>query len=190
MPAVRIAVVVIAVVVLADSYVRARRLHVTPGEQRVFRRFNDLPDTIHPPVWAVMQTGSLAAVWVTAAVLWAIDHDAEAVTAALVGTAVWGGVKIGKHYVGRGRPRAHLTGVHVRGQVQTGLGYPSGHAAVSMSLALIATHGAAPAVVVAGVAVALFTGCARMYVGAHLPLDVAAGIAMGVIVGQVAALAL
>jgi membrane-associated phospholipid phosphatase len=37
---------------------------------------------------------------------------------------------------------------------------------------------------VAGLAVAAITGTARMYVGAHLPLDVVGGYAIGALCGQ------
>ncbi|GJM37684.1 MAG: hypothetical protein DHS20C19_10510 [Acidimicrobiales bacterium] len=179
-----IALLAAALVVLADSWRRASLGNVSPAEERVFRRFNDGPDVVHIPVWAVMQAGSYAAVYVVTAMLWIRGDHAKTAAVFVLGTVVWLGVKSVKRYIGRGRPDAHLDAVAVRGQVQTGLGYPSGHSALSMTLALAATQGASPGLQLAAVAVAVFTGCARMYVGAHLPLDVAGGFAIGVIVGQ------
>ena len=176
----------VAVVVLGDTWRRARTVRVGAAEEEVFRRVNNLPDQIHLPVWAVMQAGSFGAVFVVAAALFRREHDAEAVAALVVGTVVWAGVKRLKYFVGRGRPAAHLDAVHVRGHPQTGLGYPSGHAAVSLTLAILVVAVASPVVSVVALAAAAFTGAARLYVGAHLPLDVAGGFAIGVLAGGAA----
>ncbi len=173
----------------ADTLRRARSLQVGPAEERLFRVLNNGPDAVHFPVWAVMQAGSLWAVFVVGAVLRLQGERMKTAVAVLVGTAVWAGVKRVKRFAGRGRPAAHLDDVHVRGQDQTGLGYPSGHSAVSLSLALIATQGLGVGVQVAGIGVALFTGGARMYVGAHLPLDVVGGLAIGLVIGEAASAA-
>ncbi len=179
-------VVAAAAGVLAASWWRAAAMRVGPVEERIFRRANGLPDALHIPVWAVMQAGSLAAVFVVAAVLRGRDENPRAAVAFGVGFLMWLGVKEGKHLVGRGRPAAHLAGVRVRGEAQTGLGYPSGHAAVSLSLAVVATGTADASIQVAAIGVAAITGAARMYVGAHLPLDVVGGFAIGVMAAEIA----
>ena len=69
---------------------------------------------------------------------------------------------------------------------QTGLGYPSGHAAVSLTLAVLVFQGWGLELQLAGLAAAAVTGAARIYVGAHLPLDVVGGFAIAVVVGAVA----
>ncbi|MGI9622483.1 MAG: hypothetical protein ACR2PK_06565, partial [Acidimicrobiales bacterium] len=55
---------VIAATALAHSALRARSQRVPEQEERVFRVVNGLPEQVHHPVWAVMQSGSLAAVFV------------------------------------------------------------------------------------------------------------------------------
>jgi len=183
-------VVALAVVIGLDSLRRARTRQVSPAEERVFRLFNNRPDAIHIPVWAVMQSGSLAAVFVVAGGVWLRGEHPDTVVVFAVGFAAWAGVKEVKRFVGRGRPSAHLGGVNVRGEAQTGLGYPSGHSAVSLTLALSATSGMGVGVSIAAVGVALFTGGARMYVGAHLPIDVVGGLSIGTVVGLATRLAL
>lgn len=171
------------VAVLVASARGCQTCDVGPTEERVFRTFNDAPQQLHIPVWAVMQSGSLAGVYIVAGALLSRGRRREAGTVAAVGTAVWGGVKALKPMIGRGRPSRHLGDVAVRGEAQTGLGFPSGHAAVALTVGLIATHrssGTAKALAVAGAGV---TGAARMYVGAHLPLDVAGGLAIGLLSG-------
>jgi membrane-associated phospholipid phosphatase len=171
------------VTLLVWSARRARGLDVSEREARIFRLFNDAPDRLEAPLWAVMQAGSLGGVFVVAGAKRAAGRPRDAMIVLVIGTAVWLGVKLVKPLIGRGRPAHHLDGVKVRGQDQTGLGYPSGHAAVSTTLALTATS-AGPARL-AGLSVAAIAGSSRMYVGAHLPLDVAAGYAVGALAGPV-----
>jgi len=175
-----------AVAALFESARRARTHEVVAAEERVFRIFNDAPDRIHPPVWAVMQSGSLAAVFVVAGELLRRRRLGDAAAAAITGTAVWAGVKAVKPRIGRGRPEHHLDRVSGRGEAQTGLGYPSGHSAGALTMALIATRESRQAKWAAAASVAEVTGGARMYVGAHLPLDVAGGLAIGVLCGRAA----
>lgn len=162
---------------------RARTCQVSSGEERVFRAVNDAPESLHAPVWAVMQAGSLGAVYAAAGLV--ARRSTAPVTptvVALAGTVVWGGVKLVKPHVGRGRPEHHLADVRVRGGRQSGLGFPSGHAAVATTLARIAfCAGGARA---AALGVAAVTGLGRMYVGAHLPLDLIGGHAIGALASE------
>lgn len=179
-----VVVPVIAGAVLCRSAWLARTHAVGDAEQRIFRRFNDAPDALCVPAWVIMQSGSLGGVLITAAELARRRRTGAATTTAVVGTAVWAGVKLVKPLVGRGRPQHYLDGVSLRGQPQTGLGYPSGHAAVALTLALLAPRAATTSSLAAGTAFAGVVGSTRMYVGAHLPLDVVGGLAIGLLAGQ------
>jgi membrane-associated phospholipid phosphatase len=164
---------------------RAHGNDVSGSEERVFRAFNAAPDGLAPFLWPVMQMGSLGAVYVVAADQYRREGRAQAIAVAATGTAVWGGIKLIKPIVGRGRPVDHLERVRVRGRGQSGLGYPSGHAAVSLTLALSASVNARDRrLAVLGAAV---TAVSRMYVGAHLPLDVVGGASAGWLVGAMTA---
>ena len=171
--------------VLCRSAWHARTNAVADTEERFFRRFNDAPEALHGPAWVIMQSGSLAGVFIAAAELARRRRPRTAAAAAIAGTAVWAGVKVIKPLVGRGRPQQHLDDVSVRGQPQTGLGYPSGHAAVALTLALIAQRATTVPSQAAAMTFAGTVGATRMYVGAHLPLDVAGGLAIGLLAGQV-----
>jgi membrane-associated phospholipid phosphatase len=87
--------------------------------------------------------------------------------------------------VGRGRPARHLRDVHVRGQEQSGLGFPSGHAAVSLTVAIVGGRAVSPTASIALGAACTITAAARMYVGAHLPLDILGGVGFGLVAGGV-----
>ena len=106
--------------VLAATAVVARRREIHPTEHHVFRALNDVPQPVVLPLTVTMQAGSLAAVYVVAAgaLLW--RKPRLAATIAATGTGVWGGCKVVKRFVGRGRPGAHLEDVTVLGSPQSG----------------------------------------------------------------------
>jgi undecaprenyl-diphosphatase len=169
--------------VFAASAVAARRAELHPAEVRAFTSVNALDDSAHRPVWAVMQAGSLGAVGAASGLAWLTGRRSLAVALGSAGTAVWGGAKLVKLAFGRGRPADHIGDARILGQPATGLGFPSGHAAVAMTLAMVAcpelNH---PARVVAFGA-AVVTAFGRVYVGAHLPADVVGGLGMGLAAG-------
>lgn len=172
--------------VLASTARDARAGGVSRSEERVFRSVNGLPDTLHVPLWAVMQSGSLAAVFAAAGMQARRQPAARTITMVLAGVTVWAGVKVVKPLAGRGRPVAELAHVAIRGQKQSGLGYPSGHSAVAATLAVALAHERGAATGAFALSVAALTGGARMYVGAHLPLDIAGGLAIGLLGGGLA----
>ena len=75
--------------------------------------------------------------------------------------------------------------MHIRGKEQTGLGFPSGHTAVSLTVAIIGSRVVSPRAAVALYAASATTAASRMYVGAHLPLDVLGGVGLGLVTGGI-----
>jgi len=168
---------------LAVSTAIARTREVHDVERRTFRTVNDLPHALHPPVYVVMQSGSLAAVFVTAGVARLRGRRRLAAVIAATGTGVWVGAKGVKRWIGRGRPAHHLDRVRVRGQEEGGLGFPSGHSAVAFCLAEIVAPELPAVLRPVAWATAATVGAARVYVGAHLPLDIVGGAALGFVAG-------
>jgi len=88
-----------------------------------------------------------------------------------------------KGVVVRGRPASLLDDVVVRGAAAHGRGFVSGHAAVVTALLVVAWPWLnRPARIVCAV-LAVAVCLARVYVSAHLPLDVVGGAGLGLVVG-------
>jgi len=167
---------------LLITAVAVHRDHVGPGEDAAFRAVNGLPDSLYLPAWVVMQLGTLGAAPAAAGVAW-LAGDGELAARLLVsGTATWALSKLVKQVVRRPRPAALLPDTHRRGRDAAGLGYLSGHAGVAVALGAAALPRLGSAGRALTLSVVPVVGLTRVYVGAHLPLDVAGGAALGLAV--------
>jgi undecaprenyl-diphosphatase len=133
-----------------------------------------------------MQLGSLPGSLVVVVVVYAVTSNARLAGATLAASqAAYWGAKAVKDLVARARPGALLTGVHLREHV-SGLGYLSGHTAVAFALATVLApsvpRGWRPVLF----AVAGLVAFARVYGGAHLPLDTVGGAGLGLLCGTLA----
>lgn len=163
---------------LVLAAIPARRAVPPKVERDIFEAINQLPDALFVPVWPVMQLGAFAAVPVGSVVAAAIGERTLSRRMLATGTITWLVAKVIKRHIARGRPDGLLPDVQVRGRAATGHGFLSGHAGVATALAA-ATVPHHPGLRPALAGVAATVGVARIYVGAHLPLDVVGGAALG-----------
>jgi glycosyltransferase 2 family protein len=181
--------VLIGGLVVAAGGMAARHGHVFAFDANLFRLVNQLPTTLGGPLLVVMQLGAVAAIPLAAAVALLARRPRLARDLALSGGLAWVLAKLVKDLVGEARPIALLHGVIVRG-VDTGLGYPSGHVAVAAALATAAGPWLPRPARRGAWWVVWLVALGRMYDGAHLPLDVLGGAALGWAVAAAAHLAL
>ena len=150
-------------------------------EAAIFRLVNELalPDWTWPGIWLVMQLGVIGAVPLVAVVALATRHLRLALDAVLAAGSIYLIAKMIKAFVQRGRPDSLLDDVRILGEPAGGLGYVSGHAAVAVALATVASPYLGRRARRVAWALAIAVCICRMYVGAHLPYDVLGGAALG-----------
>lgn len=158
----------------------------------VFRAVNDLPRQAEWALWPLQQAGMALAIPAGAVVLWFIVRHWRPPATLVIGGIVfgWGVAKVIKQFVGRTRPGSLLDDVSFGFDVpMDGLGYPSGHAVVALTLAVVFSPYLPRWLrwIVYGFAAAVCFS--RVYMGAHMPLDVIGGAAFGVIIGSLVNLA-
>jgi membrane-associated phospholipid phosphatase len=174
-----IAAIALGIAMLASVF---RTTALSDAERDVFGSVNHLSDVFSTPVQAVMMLGILIAVPTVAVVAMLFRRFRLAAVLLSAGCLAYALARLAKPVVDAGRPLAVLpdTDVIVRGAVAQGLGYPSGHSAVSVALAVVALPYLPGRYRWLVLLVPLIVGFGRVYVGAHLPLDVIGGWAIGV----------
>jgi membrane-associated phospholipid phosphatase len=154
-------------------------------EAATFLAINRLPGGIRRVLWVLNQYGTALTIPVTVAAALLFRKWLMALSLALSGVAVYWLARVIKEYVARGRPAALVEGVVEREMFYPrSLGYPSGHAAVAWAITIIVLAYLGLPWRIAAVVLAIAVPVSRMYVAAHLPLDLLGGAALGVTIAS------
>ena len=180
LPDLALVVVGLVALVLASLQVDAREV---PGaEATVFGVLNGTTVLPFVVVWPVMQLGNVLVVPTSALVAAGFRQWWLALELLVAGLGTYVAAKVVKGIWPRGRPDDLLADVVVRGAAALGRGFVSGHAATLTALAVVAWPWLSRRGRIV-VAVLVTVVClSRVYVGAHLPLDVLGGAALGLAV--------
>jgi undecaprenyl-diphosphatase len=158
-------------------------------EEDVFRAVQDLPDFLKPVFWPMMQFGNLvmafiAAVAAIASKRWRLSSGFLLLAAGKLYFA-----RVIKENVTRHRPNEILDNVVLRDSFGGGLAFVSGHAIIAFGIATLVHPYLRRPWRIAVWSLAALACIGRVYVGAHLPLDVvggaAAGVALGFLIGLI-----
>lgn len=180
----------LALATLAASMVVASH-GVSRAEASVFHAVNDLPEWMYRPMWVTQFLGVLVVPAVVAA-LALIFRRWRLATALLMLIPLKLILEKGvvKNLVHRDRPGTSvcdkdLSCLHLRGAPWLGESFPSGHVVIICGIAWLVAPYVHRAWRFGLVFVCVAVALARIYLGAHNPLDVVAGAACGVIAGAV-----
>jgi len=141
-------------------------------------------------IWVTTQLGNMLAAFVAAFVLFLL-HDRDLAVEVVFGTlTLWLLVELIKALSDRDRPFLTLNKTRVIGWQEKGDSFPSGHTAQVFFLATLFIHRFQLGI---GAAIGLYAavalvGFTRIYVGAHYPRDVIAGMVLGSVWGILASL--
>jgi membrane-associated phospholipid phosphatase len=179
-------VVLCAAVLVLVATMLVARAELAALEASIFRAMNDLPQGLYTVVWPFMQYGTFITIPALVVIALLFRRFRLALAIALAGVGVYLVALVVKGVVDRGRPAALLTAVEERELFGAdSLGYPSGHAAVAAALTVVVAAHLSVRWLIVALALGAVVLFGRMYVGAHLPLDIIGGAALGAIAGSV-----
>ena len=181
--------------ILGASVNEARRPSISPAESRVFHAVNGLPGWLYWVLWLPMQLGNLVVGTGAGLVVALVARDLSVaigvvlamllklVTERLIRKRMAGYLAV------RQRPGTSQVGAVLRGGdvPRSGPSFPSGHVILVAAVACVVT----PVMPVAWwwvpflLTVLVMVG--RVYVAAHNPLDVTAGLGAGLLLGGILA---
>jgi membrane-associated phospholipid phosphatase len=176
---------------LGASVAGARHDEIPPAEQRVFHAVNGLPDWLFGPIWLPMQLGNLVVGTVlgllVAAVLRSWNLALAVVIAVVLKLVVerWLRARMTPYLAVRQRPGTSISGAILRGDdvPATGPSFPSGHVLLMAAVTCVLVGELPHVWPLLPVVLTALVMLGRVYVGAHNPLDVTAGLGAGLVVG-------
>ena len=175
---------------LAVSMQWASLDRISPIEMAVFRGINRLPNVLYGPLWLPMQLGNLVVGLLVGLGVAALLGDLAigiAVVVAVIAKLVVERVvrdRMTAFREVRQRPGTSEPGAVLRGDVPaTGASFPSGHVILAAAIAVVLSSGLPSAWLWVPWVLVLLVASGRVYVGAHNPLVVVAGLGAGMLIG-------
>jgi len=167
-----LAVFAICAVVVADG-------RVGPAERAVFHAVNGLPGWLYRPMLLAQYLGVLAMPLVVALGALVARRWRLAAALVLVVPLKLALERVPKQLVQRERPGTTVPDAILRGVHPGGLSFTSGHAIITFAIAGLLVLVLPRRWGVVAVLLASLNAVARVYLGAHNPLDVVGGAAIG-----------
>ncbi len=180
--------------IVSLSVVAARQPVISPAESRVFHAVNGLPGWLYWPLWPPMQLGNLVVGALAGLVVAAIDRDFTVAIGVLAATVLklvierFVRKRMADTLAVRQRPGTSQVDAILRGDVpSSGPSFPSGHVILVAGVGCVVAANLPSAWWWVPVVLVLAVMIGRVYVGAHNPLDVTAGLGAGLLLGGVIA---
>jgi membrane-associated phospholipid phosphatase len=190
-----LAVAVAGLVIGSVSVAMARKPSIGPIETQVFHAVNGLPDVLYPALWPPMQLGNLAVGTIAGLAVAAVDGDLTVaigvVLAMLLKLVIERLVRreMADYLSVRQRPGTSQVGAILRGDdvPSSGPSFPSGHVILVAAVGSVVAPNMSATWWWIPILLTLLVMLGRVYVGAHNPLDVTAGLGAGLLLGGVLA---
>jgi membrane-associated phospholipid phosphatase len=171
--------------VFAVCAVAAANGRVGPAERAVFHAINALPGWLYRPMLLAQYLGVLAMPLVVAVGALAFRRWRLAAALVLVVPLKLGLERLVKLLVQRERPGTTVPDAILRGVHPGGLSFVSGHAIITFAIAGLLVLVLPRRWGVVAFVLATCNAIARVYLGAHNPLDVVGGAAVGLAIAAV-----
>jgi membrane-associated phospholipid phosphatase len=185
----------VGLVIAAASIGAARRRDIPEWEVRVFHAVNRLPGWLYWILWPPMQLGNLVVgTLVGLAIAWLAREPAVAVGVILAMILKLVTERIVRremraYLAVRERPGSSQDGAVLRGDdvPAVGASFPSGHVILVAAISCVVAPTLPAAWLWVPFLLTALVMLGRVYVGAHNPLDVTAGLGAGLLLGGVVA---
>ena len=178
-------VLVASLAVFAGCAVIVADGRVGPAERAAFHAINELPGWLYRPMLAAQYLGVLAMPLVVAAVALALRRWRLAAALVLVVPLKLVLERVAKQLAHRQRPGTTVPDAILRGVPHHGLSFTSGHAIITFAIAGLLVLVLPRRWGIVAFVLATCNGVARVYLGAHNPLDVVGGAAIGLAIAAV-----
>ncbi len=171
--------VVLAALLFVGSVIASRSADMTAWETKLFLNIYNWPDFLLPVFLVITQFGSVYALGMLLLFYFVAKRYHIVLRMLMSGLLAYLLSGFAKDMWGRLRPHDFLLDIISRDYIVRGPGFPSGHTALAVALALTIGHylprkyrWSVP-VIILGVALS------RIYLGVHAPLDIIGGFAIG-----------
>ncbi len=149
-----------------------------------FRVFNSLPGFLSPIFVLISLFGTVGFIFVATFIALIRRHYSHALKFLLAGGSAWLVTKWLKGFELRARPSEILPNVQLREQLESVIGYPSGHAAVATAIGVVAYLYTPKRLHPLITWMIILVCLSRLYLGMHLPVDIMGGFGVGLVIAS------
>lgn len=156
-------------------------IHTGGIENKLFLAIYNLPDSLRWPFLIITQLGSF---WLVSGIVIGLLAMRKVTLAAKIVIVMFGTffiIELLKRIIGRPRPYDILADIAHRDVSISGFGFPSGHTALAMAVAMTLWPYVKRKYHWLLILWPISVGVSRIYLGVHAPLDILGGLAVGAI---------